>query len=94
VDRRSLPLGAVDPETPGHRGRLGALGRGIGGNFPDRGRHTVYYDFSGFHPRYKTLPYASPDATTLAQRMVRTFFGRRQCTSSPSVVSITGPSSR
>ena len=23
----------------------------------------LYYDFSGFHPRYKTLPYASPDAT-------------------------------
>jgi 4,5-DOPA dioxygenase extradiol len=54
----------------------------------------LYYDFSGFHPRYKTLPYAGPDATTLAQRMVRTFPGRRQCTSSPSVVSITGPSSR
>ena len=31
----------------------------------------LYYDFSGFHPRYKTLPYATPDATTLAQRLVK-----------------------
>ncbi|MFI1916887.1 DODA-type extradiol aromatic ring-opening family dioxygenase [Nocardia sp. NPDC020380] len=29
----------------------------------------LYYDFSGFHPRYKTLPYATPDATTLARRL-------------------------
>lgn len=29
------------------------------------------YDFSGFHPRDKTLPYATPGATTLAQRLVR-----------------------
>ncbi|MFF3429722.1 DODA-type extradiol aromatic ring-opening family dioxygenase [Streptomyces sp. NPDC002602] len=27
------------------------------------------YDFSGFHPRYKTLPYATPDATDLARRL-------------------------
>ena len=31
----------------------------------------LYYDFSGFHPHYKTLPYATPDATTLAQRLVK-----------------------
>jgi 4,5-DOPA dioxygenase extradiol len=31
----------------------------------------LYYDFSGFHPRYKTLPYATPDASTLAQRLVK-----------------------
>ena len=31
----------------------------------------LYYDFSGFHPRYKTLPYATPDATALAQRLVK-----------------------
>lgn len=29
----------------------------------------LYYDFSGFHPRYKTLPYATPDATDLARRI-------------------------
>ena len=29
----------------------------------------LYYDFSGFHPRYKTLPYATPDATDLAARV-------------------------
>ena len=29
----------------------------------------LYYDFSGFHPRYKTLPYATPDATGLARRL-------------------------
>ncbi|MFB7090550.1 DODA-type extradiol aromatic ring-opening family dioxygenase [Streptomyces sp. NPDC056296] len=29
----------------------------------------LFYDFSGFHPRYKTLPYASPDATALAGRL-------------------------
>ena len=31
----------------------------------------LFYDFSGFHPRYKTLPYATPDATILAQRLVK-----------------------
>ncbi|MFI9587005.1 DODA-type extradiol aromatic ring-opening family dioxygenase [Streptomyces sp. NPDC052236] len=30
----------------------------------------LYYDFSGFHPRYKTLPYATPDATDLARRLM------------------------
>jgi 4,5-DOPA dioxygenase extradiol len=30
----------------------------------------LYYDFSGFHPRYKTLPYATPDATDLARRLI------------------------
>ncbi|MFI1380417.1 DODA-type extradiol aromatic ring-opening family dioxygenase [Embleya sp. NPDC020886] len=29
----------------------------------------LYYDFSGFHPRYKTLPYATPDAGDLARRL-------------------------
>nr|WP_323746101.1 class III extradiol ring-cleavage dioxygenase [Catenulispora pinisilvae] len=29
----------------------------------------LYYDFSGFHPRYKTLPYATPDAADLARRL-------------------------
>jgi len=29
----------------------------------------LYYDFSGFHPRYKTLPYASPDASDLGRRL-------------------------
>jgi aromatic ring-opening dioxygenase catalytic subunit (LigB family) len=29
----------------------------------------LYYDFGGFHPRYYTLPYASPDATDLARRI-------------------------
>jgi len=32
----------------------------------------LYYDFSGFHPRYKTLPYATPDATDLARRLAAT----------------------
>lgn len=35
----------------------------------------LYYDFSGFHPRYKTLPYATPEATDLARR-VKGLFGR------------------
>jgi len=35
----------------------------------------LYYDFSGFHPRYYTLPYATPDATELAQRVARTLGG-------------------
>ena len=29
----------------------------------------LYYDFGGFHPRYYTLPYATPDATDLAHRV-------------------------
>lgn len=29
----------------------------------------LYYDFGGFHPRYYTLPYATPDATALAHRV-------------------------
>lgn len=33
----------------------------------------LHYDFSGFHPHYKTLTYATPDATALAQRLARAF---------------------
>ncbi|MFG1610921.1 DODA-type extradiol aromatic ring-opening family dioxygenase [Actinoplanes sp. NPDC049265] len=33
----------------------------------------LYYDFGGFHPRYYTLPYATPDATELAHRVAGTF---------------------
>lgn len=29
----------------------------------------LYYDFGGFHPRYSTLPYATPDATDLSRRI-------------------------
>ncbi|WP_245673910.1 DODA-type extradiol aromatic ring-opening family dioxygenase [Actinoplanes rectilineatus] len=29
----------------------------------------LFYDFGGFHPRYYTLPYATPDATDLAHRV-------------------------
>lgn len=29
----------------------------------------LYYDFSGFRPRYKTLPCATPDAADLARRL-------------------------
>ena len=29
----------------------------------------LYYDFGGFHPRYYTLQYATPDASDLAQRV-------------------------
>ncbi|GAA4606379.1 4,5-DOPA dioxygenase extradiol [Actinoplanes octamycinicus] len=29
----------------------------------------LHYDFGGFHPRYYTLPYATPDATDLARRV-------------------------
>ncbi len=29
----------------------------------------LYYDFSGFHPRYKNIPYATPEATDLARRI-------------------------
>jgi 4,5-DOPA dioxygenase extradiol len=32
----------------------------------------LYYDFGGFHPRYYTLPYATPDATALARRVAAT----------------------
>ncbi|AWK75146.1 dioxygenase [Rhodococcus oxybenzonivorans] len=32
----------------------------------------LYYDFGGFHPRYYTLQYATPDATHLARRLTRT----------------------
>lgn len=31
----------------------------------------LFYDFSGFHPRYKSLPYATPDATMVARRLVK-----------------------
>ncbi len=30
----------------------------------------LYYDFGGFHPRYYTLEYRTPDATALAQRVL------------------------
>jgi 4,5-DOPA dioxygenase extradiol len=30
----------------------------------------LYYDFGGFHPRYYTLQYATPDATELGHRVV------------------------
>ncbi len=29
----------------------------------------LHYDFSGFDPRYKTLPYATPDSSDLARRL-------------------------
>lgn len=32
----------------------------------------LHYDFGGFHPRYYTLKYATPDATALANRIART----------------------
>ncbi len=32
----------------------------------------LYYDFGGFHPRYYTLPYATPDATALARQVAGT----------------------
>ncbi|MDV6248053.1 DODA-type extradiol aromatic ring-opening family dioxygenase [Rhodococcus opacus] len=32
----------------------------------------LYYDFGGFHPRYYTLQYATPDATRLAHRLTAT----------------------
>lgn len=32
----------------------------------------LYYDFGGFHPRYYTLRYPTPDATRLAQRIAAT----------------------
>ncbi|WP_093585088.1 DODA-type extradiol aromatic ring-opening family dioxygenase [Geodermatophilus amargosae] len=32
----------------------------------------LYYDFGGFHPRYYTLQYATPDATDLARRIAAT----------------------
>jgi 4,5-DOPA dioxygenase extradiol len=33
----------------------------------------LYYDFGGFHPRYYTLQYRTPDATALARRVAGTF---------------------
>lgn len=35
----------------------------------------LYYDFGGFHPRYCTLQYATPDATTLARRVAAILSG-------------------
>ena len=35
----------------------------------------LFYDFSGFHPRYKTLPYATPDATGLGRRLTGALAG-------------------
>ena len=32
----------------------------------------LYYDFGGFHPRYYTLRYPTPDATALARRVAAT----------------------
>ena len=32
----------------------------------------LYYDFGGFHPRYYSLKYATPDATALARRIAAT----------------------
>lgn len=32
----------------------------------------LYYDFGGFHPRYYTLQYTTPDATHLARRIAAT----------------------
>jgi 4,5-DOPA dioxygenase extradiol len=32
----------------------------------------LYYDFGGFHPRYYTLTYGTPDATDLARRLAGT----------------------
>ncbi|PWI04512.1 dioxygenase [Streptomyces sp. NWU339] len=32
----------------------------------------LYYDFGGFHPRYYTLKYPTPDASALARRMTAT----------------------
>lgn len=32
----------------------------------------LYYDFGGFHPRYYTLPYRTPDATALAHHVTGT----------------------
>jgi 4,5-DOPA dioxygenase extradiol len=35
----------------------------------------LFYDFGGFHPRYYTLEYATPDATDLARRIAGTLGG-------------------
>ncbi|TQS45108.1 DODA-type extradiol aromatic ring-opening family dioxygenase [Cryptosporangium phraense] len=35
----------------------------------------LYYDFGGFHPRYYTLTYPTPDATDLAHRVAGTLAG-------------------
>lgn len=35
----------------------------------------LYYDFGGFHPRYYSLKYATPDATDLARRIAGTLGG-------------------
>ena len=36
----------------------------------------LYYDFGGFHPRYYTLKYTTPDATALARRISATLSDR------------------
>ncbi|PUA81422.1 dioxygenase [Nocardioides currus] len=36
----------------------------------------LFYDFGGFHPRYYTLEYATPDGTDLARRIAGTLGGR------------------
>ncbi|MFJ1785028.1 zinc-binding dehydrogenase [Streptomyces anulatus] len=69
VARRPLRLGLFDAQAPSCRRHLRPLGTGACRDIPGRGRNPLHYDFSGFHPRYKTLPYATPDATDLARRL-------------------------
>ncbi len=40
--------------------------------------HLLYDDFGGYHPRYYTLQYRTPDATALAGRIAGTFSGTTQ----------------
>lgn len=53
----------------------------------------LHYDFSGFHPRYKTLPYATPDANDLARLPRPRSVRRPRCTSTLTEVSTTARSS-
>lgn len=54
----------------------------------------LYYDFGDFHPRYYTLPYATPDAAALAHQVAGTLADTRPCTIGSTADSTTAPSSR
>jgi len=60
---RSMPEPRAAVVVSAHWERAPAAMSGAAAGTP------LHYDFSGFHPRYKTLPYATPDATDLARRI-------------------------
>lgn len=60
---RSLPKPRAIVVVSAHWERAPAALSGTAAGTP------LYYDFGGFHPRYYTLPYATPDSGDLARRV-------------------------